>query len=34
MGNDEVDDVYGDSKYLTFDKMMMLGKYLLLDGWI
>lgn len=29
MGNDEVDD----GKYLTFDEMMMLDKYLLLDGY-
>jgi hypothetical protein len=33
MGNDEVEDDYGDGKYLTFDEMMMLEKYLLLDGY-
>ena len=33
MENDEVEDDYGDGKYLTFNEMMMLEKYLLLDGY-
>ena len=33
MKNDEVDDFYGDGKYLTFDEMMMFGK-IFTFGWL